>query len=270
MSVVDDIKQRLDLVELISSYLPLQKAGSNYKGLCPFHSEKTPSFVVFPETQTWHCYGACGTGGDNNGFIMRRERLEFPDALRFLAEKAGVQLFRPTPQQIEVRHEFEELWELNAAAARLYNQFLLAEPAAEHVRGYLDRSGLRPVTLSTFQLGYAPDNWHYIEVDLTYTFGTSNLLTAGLLTKNEAGNIYDRFRNRLMFPIRDPQGHTVGFAGRVLDDTTPKYLNTPQTPVFDKGRLLYGMDLARTSIRDSGQVIIVEVHGCYYHTSAYP
>lgn len=258
MSVVDDIKQRLDLVELISSYLPLQKAGSNYKGLCPFHSEKTPSFVVFPETQTWHCFGACGTGGDIFGFIMRRERLEFPDALRFLAEKAGVQLFRPTPQQIEVRHEFEELWELNAAAARLYNQFLLAEPAAEHVRAYLDRRGLRPETISTFQLGYAPDNWHYIEEALTSTFGTSNLLTAGLLTKNEAGNIYDRFRNRLMFPIRDPQGHTVGFAGRVLDDSTPKYLNTPQTPVFDKGRLLYGMDLARASIRDSGQVIIVE------------
>ncbi|NLV73164.1 MAG: DNA primase [Chloroflexi bacterium] len=257
MSISDEIKQRIDLVELIGSYVPLTKAGANYKGLCPFHSEKTPSFVVFPETQTWHCFGSCGTGGDLFTFIMRRERLEFPEALRMLAERAGVQLAPPSPRQQELQHEFEELWQANASAAAQFHRWLREHPAAAEARGYLERRGVTEASIARFQLGYALDDWHALELALT-GHSQTNLLDAGLLICNENGSVYDRFRGRLMFPIHDPQGHVVGFGGRVLDDSQPKYLNTPQTPVFDKGRLLYGLHLARPAIRDSAQAIVVE------------
>ncbi|MCE5258898.1 MAG: DNA primase [Chloroflexi bacterium] len=258
MAVVDDIKQRLDIVELISSYMPLQKSGGNYKGLCPFHSEKTPSFIVFPSSQTWHCFGACGTGGDILTFVMRRERVEFSEALRILADKAGIQLAPPSPRQLEIQHAYEELWQINSAAAQLYHAFLLENPEAEIARQYLQRRGLTRESIDEFQLGFAPEGWHFVEDALKKQYTLDALATAGIVVRNEAGDIYDRFRKRLMFPIRDAQGRTIGFAGRVLDDSTPKYLNTSQTPVFDKGKVLYGIDLARTSIRDSGQVIVVE------------
>jgi DNA primase len=258
MAAVDEIKQRLDIVELIGSYTPLQKAGHNYKGLCPFHNEKTPSFVVFPDTQSWHCFGACGTGGDMFSFIMRRENMEFVEAMRFLAGRAGVQLAAPTQDQIELQDETDQLRQVNVAAAQFFHRFLLEQPEGALAKSYLGRRGLSLQTIETFQLGFAPDAWHQLGETLARQFPADLLQTAGLTIKNDAGNVYDRFRNRLIFPICDIQGQVIGFAGRVLDQSTPKYLNTPQTPLFDKGSVLYGFNLAKQSIRESGQVIVVE------------
>jgi len=259
MSVVDEVKQRVDIVDVIGSYVHLRKAGQNYKALCPFHSEKTPSFVVFPDTQTWHCFGACGTGGDVFTFIMKQEGLEFGDALRLLADRAGVVL-EPLDEAAEARREkSEQLRAANLAAARYFQHVLLATERGAPALEYLKRRGLTKETLQLFQIGYAPDAWHDCEQALNDAgYGQELLIEAGLLVRNQRGTVYDRFRDRVMFPIRDPQGHVVGFAGRVLGDGVPKYLNTPQTPLFDKGRLLYGFDLARQAIRETGTAIVVE------------
>ncbi|MBC7315212.1 MAG: DNA primase [Chloroflexi bacterium] len=259
MGVVDEIKQRLDIVEVVGGYVPLQKAGRNYKGLCPFHSEKTPSFIVFPDTQTWHCFGACGTGGDLFTFIMRRENLSFAEALRLLADRAGVRLEPLTPQQEEARQELDRLRAVNAAAAAYYHHILMDTPAGEAARHYLERRGVLAETMRAFQIGFAPAQWHALEEYLRQQrFAVSDMLAAGVLTKNESGAIYDRFRGRILFPVRDAQGQVIGFGGRALGDEEPKYLNTPETPLFDKGSALYGLDLARQSIRASGEAIVVE------------
>jgi len=259
MSVVDEIKQRIDAVELIGSYVPLKKTGATYKGLCPFHSEKTPSFVVFPDSQSWHCFGACGTGGDIFTFVMRRENLDFAGALKLLAQRAGVEL-EPLSAGARVQAErLERLRRINSLAAGYYHESLISSPEASSARRYLERRQLTDASLSAFQLGWAPDEWHRLELFLrSEGVSREEALEAGLLTANEAGNVYDRFRGRIMFPIRDLQGHIVGFGGRVLDDSQPKYLNSPQTPLFDKGRVLYGIDRAHRSIREGGTAIIVE------------
>jgi DNA primase len=259
MSVIDEVKQRLDIVDTISSYVQLRKAGRNYKGLCPFHSEKTPSFVVFPDTQTWHCFGVCGTGGDILQFVMQREGIEFGEALRMLAERAGVVLHPLDDVALEERDEAERLRAANVAAADYYHRQLLDSSAAAVARAYLERRGVTRATCDAFQLGYAPDEWHALENALVRAKHTpQDLAKAGLTTVGEGGNVYDRFRGRLMFPIRDAQGRVIGFGARVLDDSLPKYINTPTTSLFDKGSVLYGIDLARESIRQSGTVIIVE------------
>jgi len=259
MSVVDEVKQRIDIVDLIGSRVRLQKAGQNYKGLCPFHSEKTPSFVVFPETQTWHCFGACNTGGDAYTFVMQMEGVEFADALRLLADRAGV-ILEPLDEEGQAKRELaDRLREVNTDAARFFQRTLLASDAGKPALAYVRRRGLTDATLQAFQVGYAPDDWHACEQALLGAgYDQDLLLEAGLLVRHERGNVYDRFRDRVMFPIRDPRGHVVGFAGRVLGDGEPKYLNTPQTPLFDKGRLLYGFDLARQAIRETGTAIVVE------------
>jgi len=258
MGVVDEIKERLDIVDLISGYMSLKKAGRNYKGLCPFHTEKTPSFVVFPDTQSWHCFGACSTGGDIFGFVMRRENMDFSEALRFLAEKAGVEL-RPLDQAAQKqRSERDRLREVNAAAAQYYHSILMDSDQGAVGKHYFEHRGVTRETMAAFQLGYAPDEWHALGNHLKNKFDPKDVLTAGLTVKNERGDVYDRFRGRVVFPIRDARGHVIGFGGRVLDDSLPKYLNTPQTPLFDKGSLLYGIDLAREHIRESETAIIVE------------
>lgn len=259
MSVVDEIKQRLDIVEVVGEYLPLQKTGKNFKGLCPFHTEDTPSFVVFPETQSWHCFGACSTGGDLLTFIMRQENMEFPEALRFLAARAGIQLTPLDEAAQERRDETERLYAVNADAAQYYNDLLLRSSQGERARDYLKRRGINRETAVVFQLGFAPDRWHALETFLTKKgHDRADILKAGLVVENDEGNVYDRFRGRVIFPIRDARGRTVGFGGRVLDDSQPKYLNTPTTPIFDKGSVLYGIDLAASNIRESGTAIIVE------------
>lgn len=259
MTVVDQIKDRLDIVDVVSAYVPLKKSGRTYKGLCPFHAEKTPSFVVFPETGTWHCFGACGTGGDIFTFIMRIEKVDFGEALRILAEKAGVLLEERRPQEKAHQDLLDRLRGANAAAAAFFHQLLLHSPQAEFARRYLAGRYLSPETIQSFELGYAPNDWEALSRHLTaqgYTI--PELLEAGLIVAREEGGHYDRFRNRLMIPIRDTRGQVIGFGARALDDTPPKYLNSPQTPIFDKGAVLFGLDRAAKTIRARSEAIIVE------------
>ncbi len=259
MSVVDEIKQRLDAVEVIGSYVALKKTGSTYKGLCPFHTEKTPSFVVFPDSQSWHCFGACSTGGDIFTFVMRHENLDFGEALKVLAQRAGVELEPLSTGAREHAEQLDRLRQVNALAASYYQQVLLESPEAAAARDYLERREVSAATLSAFQLGYALNDWHRVEQHLrSQGVSQQEAIDAGLLATSDSGNVYDRFRGRIIFPIRDVQGHVIGFGGRVLDDSQPKYLNSPQTPLFDKGSVLYGIDRARASIRETGTAIIVE------------
>lgn len=258
MSVVDEVRQRTDIVELIGSYVQLQRSGRNYKALCPFHTEKTPSFVVFPDSQRWHCFGACGTGGDAFSFVMRHDNLEFGEALRLLARRAGVELEPVSPLVLEEREGRDLLRAINAAAATYYHRVLLDADAAEPARAYVERRGLTRETIATFQLGYALDEWHAAHHHLRRDYTDEDLLKAGILTQNERGDTYDRFRGRVMFPIRDAQGHVIGFGGRVLDDSEPKYLNSPDSALFHKGSVLYGIDLTHRSIREQGTAVVVE------------
>jgi DNA primase len=261
MSVIDDVKQRLDIVQVVSEYTKLQKSGRNYRALCPFHSEKNPSFFVFPERQSWHCFGACGTGGDIFSFTMKKEGVDFAQALHLLANKAGISLVAlTTPEkQTQKNKEREKLFEVNEAAAEYYHHLLLNTSVGEIARNYVTRRGLLTETIKNFQLGFAPEGWDTLKQYLKdKKYGEAELLASGLLVERDDKNSYDRFRNRLMFPIRDIQGKILGFGGRALDDSLPKYLNSPQTPIFDKSSSLYGIDRAKTAIRQKDQAVIVE------------
>ncbi len=258
MSVVEEIKARLDIVDVIGSYIPLKRSGKNYKALCPFHEEKTPSFVVFPETQTWHCFGACNTGGDIFSFVMKKEGVDFQGALRLLAARAGISLEREEEGDESARVR-QRLREIHAAAAAHFHDLLLRHPQGEVAREYVRKRGLDESVVRTFQLGYALDSWDDVLRYLT-TLGYSQeeLELAGLIVRREDGRIYDRFRHRLMIPIHDAQGRVVAFGGRVLGEGHPKYLNSPQTPIFDKGRTLYGYAQAVRAIRAEDRAVIVE------------
>ena len=253
MGTVDEIKQRLDIVDTVSSYVNLEKSGRNFKGLCPFHEEKTPSFFVFPDRQTWKCFG-CGAGGDLLSLVMKKEGVDFSEALRILADKAGVSLDR-NKEVAEVKLT-DRLHQVNEAAAQYYHNFLLHEAAAEVARAYVDKRDLDPKTVADFQLGFSPGEGLRGHL-LGQGFRENELLAVGLLGKKE-NRIYDLFRRRLMFPIRDVKGNVLGFGARALDDSMPKYLNSPQTAIFDKSGTLYGIDRAREAIREKGFAIIVE------------
>jgi DNA primase len=264
VSVIDEVKSRLDIVEVISSYVPLQKSGRNYKALCPFHSEKTPSFVVFPESQRWHCFGACGEGGDVFTFVMKREGWDFRTALQELAQRAGVELRPRTPAQVQAEEEADRLRGLLDAAAQYYHHLLRHAPEAEGARAYVAQRDLDGETVERFLLGYSLPGWERARTYLTgrgYT--VEELAKAGLLVqREESGSTYDRFRSRLMIPIRDARGRVIGFGARALDLGTAnqgaKYINSPQTALFDKSRTLYGLDLARQAIHREDRVVIVE------------
>jgi len=259
MSVITEVKQRLDIVELVSEYVTLQKAGRNFKGLCPFHSEKHPSFFVFPEQQSWHCFGACGSGGDIFSFIMKKEGINFGEALRILAQRGGITLSpRETSNKVEDEKK-EKLFQINEAAAEYYHHVLSSTKAGESVRSYLAKRKIMTETIKEFRLGFSPDTWEVLKNYLQgkgYT--EKELVEAGLIIEKEGGGGYDRFRNRLMFPICDDRGRVSGFGARVLDDSLPKYINSPQTQIFDKGNILYGIDRAKSVIRKENLVIIVE------------
>jgi DNA primase len=262
MSVIDEIKSKLDIVDLVSDTVSLKKSGKNYTGFCPFHSNtKTPSFVVFPETQTWRCFGACADGGDIFSFVIKREGYEFKQALESLAQQAGIQLRAPSPETDKQDKQRQKLLDLNAAAAAYFHHLLTVSPAGAKVRTYLAKREFTAETIATFQLGYALDKWealksHFVERG----YSIEDLLAAGLIVERADGSPgYDRFRNRLIIPIRNPQGQVVGFGARALAvDQVPKYLNSPQTLLFDKSATLYGLDLARKYIREANQVVIVE------------
>lgn len=260
MSVTDEVKDRLDVVELVSSYLPLNKTGRNYKALCPFHSEKTPSFVVFPESQHWYCFGACNEGGDIFNFVMKMEGWDFRTALEELARQAGVELRPRTPAQEEAAEEADHLRALLAAAARYYHHVLLNAPEAEGARRYVAGRGLRDETVEEFLLGYSLPGWERTREYLTKQgYSVEDLLEAGLVIERDSGGTYDRFRERLMIPIRDRRGRVTGFGARTLDpEGVPKYLNSPKTALFDKSKTLFGLDMARRAIRREDRVVVVE------------
>jgi DNA primase len=259
MSVITEVKQKLDIVEFVSEYVTLQKAGRNFKGLCPFHTEKHPSFFVFPEQQSWHCFGACGTGGDILSFIMRKEGIDFGQALRILAQRGGITLSHlEAPSKAEDEKK-ERLFQINEAAAEYYHHLLASTKTGEAARSYLARRKVMPETIKEFRIGFSPNAWETIKnylVGKGYT--EKELVEAGLIIEKEEGGSYDRFRNQLMFPICDIRGRVAGFGARVLDDSLPKYINSPQTSIFDKSSCLYGIDRAQSAIRKKNLVIIME------------
>ncbi len=261
MTAVDEIKSRLDIVDIVSETVKLRHAGKNYTGFCPFHTNtKTPAFVVFPDTQTWRCFGQCNEGGDIFSFVMKREGWDFPETMRNLAERAGVTLQEFTPQEQEKVEENEHLREILSMAVTFFQHQLRNTDAGKETLDYLYKRRLTDESIDAFTLGYAPDSWDALTNYLkSRDISENNLLEAGLVTQRDTGGIYDRFRHRLVIPIRDHRGRMVGFGGRVLrPDDIPKYLNSPKTAVFDKGRLLYGLDMARREIRTKDQVVIVE------------
>ncbi len=251
MTVVDDIKSRLDILEVISRYVPLQRAGRSYKANCLFHQEKTPSFYVFPERQTWRCFGACATGGDLFSFVMRAENLEFGEALRRLAEQSGIAL----PSRGD-RTEGQVTLQVNEAT-RSYFQRLLASVEGTAARGYLKQRGLAPQTINEFELGLSPGDGESLKNYLVLQgFSLEQLALAGVVRTGEDGRYADLFRGRLIIPIRDSESKLAGFGGRVLDDSGPKYLNSPRSPTFDKGRTLYALNVAKETARQQGIVIV--------------
>ncbi len=261
MTVVDDVKARTDIVDLIQSRVPLQKAGRNFKANCPFHNEKTPSFIVFPERGTWHCFGACGTGGDVFSFIQRADNLTFSEALSRLAERAGVTIPDTRRQDETQRKQNDVLYTALQSAADYFHRILTFSPAGEQALRYLRERGITDETIKDFQLGMAPKGWEVLKNHLSDLGHTEEqLLQAGLVIERDGDSegAYDRFRERLMFPIRDGKGRVIGFGARALDDSQPKYLNSPQTPLFDKSGALFAIDRAERAIRAEGEVVLVE------------
>ena len=251
MTVVDDIKGRLDILEVVSRYVPLQRSGRSHKAPCPFHQEKTPSFFVFPERQSWRCFGACATGGDVFSFVMRSENMEFGDALKHLAQQTGVEL-----PNLEKRNQNQGNFDINESA-RIYFQELLASAKGTEARAYLDRRGVSAQAIEKFELGLSPSDGESLKNHLVKQgFSLQQLNQAGIVRTSQNGWNHDLFRSRLMFPIRNGQGGLGGFGARALDDSQPKYLNSPRTPVFDKGHILYGLHLAKESARQEGIVIV--------------
>jgi len=272
-SPVDEIKNKLDAVELIGGYLKLTKAGRNYKACCPFHGEKTPSFMVSPERQIWHCFG-CGLGGDIFSFVMKIEGVEFGDALRILARRTGVVLKKQDPQ---AQSQKKRLYEICDLAAKFFSYQLDKSASGQKAAKYLSERGLKKETIKAWRLGWAPDNWRVLgEFLKSRGYQDEEILQAGLAVQKDPStqftpsssrgsghnsDYYDRFRSRIMFPLFDIQGQTVGFAGRIFgkkDENTGKYINTPQTVLYDKSRLLYGLNFAKMELRSQNSCIFVE------------
>ena len=252
---LDDLIARTDLVDLVSESVRLTKKGNSYWGCCPFHSEKTPSFHVVPDRQIYKCFG-CGKGGGAINFVMELENLPYRDAVAVLAKRVGMEVPAYRGDAPGMRERREKLLEMNKQAARLFHQWLHS-PQGAHGLNYLQRRGLSPKTLTNFGLGFAPDSWDSLINAMTKLgYDKRDLLDAGLAVNNKDGRIYDRFRNRVMFPIIDVRGNVIGFGGRVMDDSTPKYLNSPDTPVYNKSRNVFALNIAKTS--KAGRVILTE------------
>lgn len=258
---IDNIRERTDIVEVVSSYLPLKRSGVNHQGLCPFHQEKSPSFNVNSARQIFHCFG-CGVGGNVFSFLMRMEGLSFPDAVRRLGEKVGVEVEEEavSPEEVRRRDERERILRINEVAGEFYQQLLLTDEEGAPGRRYLRQRGYESETVRTFQMGFAPGGWESLAKHLAgKSFSSEDSQKAGLVRpgKQDRGD-YDLFRNRLLFPIHDLQGRMVAFGGRVLDDSLPKYINSPETPVYHKGQTLYGLYQARDAMRHNGEALVVE------------
>jgi DNA primase len=263
-SIIERIKQKLDIVEEIGAVVSLKKSGKAFKGLCPFHGERTPSFYVFPDKQDWHCFG-CGERGDIITFVQKQQSLDFREALALLAERAGIPLENGgRPESAEEAAETsarKRMRALNEAAAIWFHHQLLQSTSAQYCRSYLDSRGVSNDSIAQWRLGYAPDGDALVQYLLSVGYSEKELVEVGLAREREAtrgGGIYGYFRNRLIFPIRDARGQTIAFGARALDGSNPKYLNTPQTLLFDKSATLYGIDLARDAIRRGNRIVIVE------------
>lgn len=261
-SIVDQIKDRVDIIDLISGYLKLQKSGINYKARCPFHNEKTASFFVSPERQIWHCFG-CSAGGDIFGFVKQIEGIEFADALRMLAARAGVELHRQSPEYQQYQTAKTKLYEICALATRFFEKQLRESVAGKKALDYLRDRGLTDESIKNFRLGYAPESWNALGEFLERNYDSKDVFDAGLAVKKENSGYYDRFRSRIMFPIFDLNGQVVGFSGRIFgepakDAEAAKYVNTPQTAIYDKSRVLYGLDKAKLDIRRKNKCLVVE------------
>jgi DNA primase len=251
---IQTLLARVDIVEVIDTYVPLKKAGANYAACCPFHSEKTPSFTVSPSKQFYHCFG-CGAHGTAIGFLMEYAGKPFPEAVAALARDAGLEVPRDErPGEAERREETRSLAALLLDAAKFYRARLKENPAAIE---YLKARGLTGTIAARFGIGYAPDAWQSL-AGVFARYDDPALEAAGLVVAGDAGKRYDRFRDRIMFPIHDSRGQVIGFGGRVVGGGEPKYLNSPETPLFSKGRELYGLFLGRNAIRDAGRVVVVE------------
>jgi DNA primase len=252
-STLEEIKDRIDIIDLISDYVQLKKAGQNWKGLCPFHAEKTPSFTVSPAKQIFHCFG-CGSGGDIFTFLARSENLSFPEAIKILAKRAGVTL-KTTQRDTAETGEKEALLNMNKDAAWFFEQNLLKNTQAA---GYLKARGIGSDVQKLFSVGYAVNSWNSLLTFLTRKgYKPDMIRKAGLATQGAKG-VYDIFRDRIMFPIFDLKGDVIAFGGRAIDNSEPKYLNSPETPVFNKRRVLYGFNRAKDSIKDTGQALLME------------
>jgi DNA primase len=260
-SVLEQIRQNNDVVEVIGSYFPLKRAGANFRALCPFHKEKTPSFNVNPQKQIWHCFG-CGAGGDVFTFVMKYENLEFVDSVRRLAERAGIKLEYEEKPGEPGRDLKEQLLKLHELAANFFHHNLLKEASASVAREYLQKRKITSDVAKKWRLGYSPDAWDgLVQYAASKKFKVDLLEIAGLALRREsADGFYDRFRGRLMFPICDEQGRAVGFSGRILTDAKdqPKYVNSPETPIFQKGRILFALDKAKRAIIDEKYAIVCE------------
>ncbi len=261
---ISKIKDRVDVVELISSYIKVQKAGMNFKARCPFHNEKTPSFYISPERQIWHCFG-CQKGGDIFGFVKEIEGVEFSDALRILAQRAGVQL--EFHQLTEERSDYKsKLYAISELATKFFEKQLRASRTGMQALRYLKERGLQSSIIDEFRLGYAVNDWEALSKFLRERgYNDSEIVDAGLAIKREnKSGVYDRFRSRIIFPIFDLNGRVVGFTGRVFGENTnkdrepAKYINTPQTSIYDKSMILYGLSKAKQSIRQQDKCLLVE------------
>lgn len=261
MTVVEDVKDRIDIVEVIGETVKLRKSGKNYTGFCPFHpNTRTPAFAIFPDNGTWRCFGACNEGGDIFSFLMKKEGWDFTETLRHLAERAGVELRPYTPEQEAADEANQRLRDLLESAVMSYRHNLNKTSAGEPALAYLRERGLDDTILEAFGIGLAIDSWDSaLEYLQGKGYSREEMIAAGMVTERDDGGIFDRFRNRIMIPIRDAKGGMAGFGARVLDPgDSPKYLNSPQSVLFDKGGLLYGLDKARKAIRSADQAVIVE------------
>ncbi len=253
---IEQVRSGVSIVDLVSQYVSLKKSGANHAGLCPFHNEKTPSFLVSEPKQIFKCFG-CGEGGDVFKFLMLMEGVPFPEAVQQLAERTGLPLPRQTPGQKERVDDRRRLLELMAWADDCFRRWLRG-PEGSGARGYLEGRQVSPAVVDSLGMGFAPPGVRLLEALRGSGASQQDAMVCGLIKEGESGGLYDRFRNRVMFPIRDLSGRTIAFGGRALGDGQPKYLNSPETPLYNKSSNLYGLDLSREEIRKRGFAILVE------------
>jgi DNA primase len=260
-NALEEIKRKVDIVEFIGGYIQVKKAGRNFKANCPFHQEKSPSFVISPDRQIWHCFGACGDGGDVVKFLMKWENITFYEALKELAHRYGIQLQKIDFEDKEWNQK-DKLLRINTLANEYYQYILHSTTLGKKAMEYLLSRGLNTQIIKTFNLGYSPDSWDSLLKFLKKKqFSEADLVEAGVVVKNDTrGTCYDRFRGRLMFPIKDIRGNIIAFSGRLIEkgDDSAKYVNTPETPIYHKRESLFGIHLAADSIRKIGNVLLVE------------